>query len=311
MINIGSENNLIEIVCTVLDIQNLGKNLYFEYKINNDEWRSLENYKLVLSYLQPDNYKIQFRISSLLNKKHSYSPIYILNITPPFHKTYTFFILIILILASLFYLYYSINRANKQKVEKIKSQLSRDLHDFMGSSLSTIALIGDSADINQNEKMYKDLNIVKEEAREMTDFIKSVSWLMKDEASDLKSILYRINLFASTILEAKNIDYGYDFEIQSSISLDLSQRRELFYLLREIINNIAKHSHARTSFFRVIEYNRNVEMYIQDDGKGFDLQTVIGGSGMHNIKVRSQNLKANITCNSSINGTKYFITFKL
>ena len=70
----------------------------------------------------------------------------------------------------------------------------------------------------------------------------------------------------------------------------------IYRIAQEIINNIIKHSKATSFDFTIQQNDGTIRMLIQDDGIGFDDQTLKAktGLGLHNIAARADLLNTNI-----------------
>ncbi|HEX7652167.1 MAG TPA: ATP-binding protein, partial [Verrucomicrobiae bacterium] len=63
-------------------------------------------------------------------------------------------------------------------------------------------------------------------------------------------------------------------------------RHDLFLAVREILNNIAKHSEASEMWLRIHRQKDEVQITIVDNGRGFQVPAANGGNGLGNISHR-------------------------
>ncbi|NOT38333.1 MAG: hypothetical protein HOP11_13260 [Saprospiraceae bacterium] len=200
------------------------------------------------------------------------------------------------------------------KVRKnLREQISRDLHDHLGSTLSTIALVGDAGQSSSMDKMKSDLRFISEEARELTTILKDFVWVLKDNDADSQELISRMNSFGNTILEAKNIQSIFKFEPKiCNITFSMEQRKNIYFLFKEIINNVAKHSKASNVFIDLILNKGELVIEITDNGVGFDISNSSNGSGIRNIRERCSLLKAKLSINSVMNeGSSFKISIPI
>jgi signal transduction histidine kinase len=54
------------------------------------------------------------------------------------------------------------------------------------------------------------------------------------------------------------------------------------------LNNVLKHAQAQTVFITLQQQDNEVNLHIQDDGKGFDVTQKRNGVGLKNIKSRAE-----------------------
>jgi signal transduction histidine kinase len=67
-----------------------------------------------------------------------------------------------------------------------------------------------------------------------------------------------------------------------------SQKTAIYRVFQEAMNNVAKHSQASLVSLYLQERNGRIEMRIQDNGQGFDLDTVRRGLGLSTMRERAQ-----------------------
>jgi signal transduction histidine kinase len=122
-----------------------------------------------------------------------------------------------------------------------------------------------------------------------------------------------MNLFASEILEAKNIELDFaETTLMPALKLTMEQRKNFYLFFKEAINNAAKYSDAKKVKVRIAQNDHNVEMNINDDGRGFDTSKIFNGNGMSSLKKRATELNADFKITSCINkGTDVQLKFKI
>jgi signal transduction histidine kinase len=62
----------------------------------------------------------------------------------------------------------------------------------------------------------------------------------------------------------------------------------IFRILQEAMNNIAKHSRGTSILLRLEKKNGRINLKIQDNGAGFDLENSRKGLGLSSMKERAQ-----------------------
>jgi signal transduction histidine kinase len=108
--------------------------------------------------------------------------------------------------------------------------------------------------------------------------------------------------YTTDYLEDFHIDLKY--RIQEELPhtpIKKECHRELFMVVKEILNNVSKHSHATEVCFSASLSEDIFKISIKDNGIGFNINTVNKGNGLHNIKhrIESNGGVFNITSDSS------------
>ena len=78
---------------------------------------------------------------------------------------------------------------------------------------------------------------------------------------------------------------------------------KMYFIIMELLNNVIKHSRATQANLYIQENNKSLQIKIEDNGKGFDIDTfyILEGFGINQIRARINNLKGTIIINSKLN----------
>lgn len=190
--------------------------------------------------------------------------------------------------------------------DQVRSKVARDLHDDMGSTLSSIQIMSNIALEKKDSVTTQNyLRTIRENANAVQESMNDMVWAINPENDTMEKVIYRMKEFAAEILEPLDIRYVFredgDFE---STRLNLTTRKDLFLIFKEAVNNAAKYSACREVCIELQRSATQLELVIRDNGKGFDLQAASDGNGLRNMKSRAQLLKANLTIRSSSDGTE-------
>jgi signal transduction histidine kinase len=86
----------------------------------------------------------------------------------------------------------------------------------------------------------------------------------------------------------------------------------IYYCASELVNNAIKHSGATNIDVRLVQDGDRILLTVQDNGMGFDIKSVVKGSGLKNIDYRVTVFKGAVDIFSSPDaGTKANIKFKI
>lgn len=160
-------------------------------------------------------------------------------------------------------------------LERVRTRIATDLHDDIAASLSHIAVLSEvvkrrveaGADAARSAAA---LNDIGETARELVDSMSDIVWSVDPRRDDLCSVVQRVRGFASGLLEAKGI--RWEFRVQPGVEdlpLTPEQRRQIFLIFKEGVNNLARHSGCRTATLTLGVEAGRLTATIGDDGRGF------------------------------------------
>ena len=191
-----------------------------------------------------------------------------------------------------------LNRTKRQiEIERMRNQIARDLHDDIGSTLSSINIISQLAlkdDVGEKPVTSHFQRIHDHSARIMEN-MSDIVWSIHPGNDSMEKVVVRMKEFCGEILEPKDIVYSFEnVELLSGISLDIESRKNLFLIFKEIINNAAKYSQATAISIVFHKNHKGWRMDIADNGKGFDPQAAKKGNGLINIRKRAEAMNAAI-----------------
>lgn len=203
------------------------------------------------------------------------------------------------------------NRRIKQ-LQRMRNSIADDLHDDIGSTLSSIGIMSELAKAKSPEALPL-LASIGESTSAIQENMSDIVWAIKSGNDRFEDVLQRMNQFASEILDAKNIEMNFKSDAAlSALKLTMEQRKNFYLFFKEAINNAAKYSDAKKISVCIAQKGHHIEMNIRDDGKGFDPATLFNGNGMGTLKKRAAELNADFKITSKINeGTAVQLTFKI
>jgi signal transduction histidine kinase len=194
-------------------------------------------------------------------------------------------------------------------LQSVRNKIASDLHDDIGSTLSSIAIYSELANEEVNGKSSKATSLllsINENARITIDSMSDIVWAINSKNDRFENILRRMRTFATEILEAKNIDFR--FEASSALSglkLSMEKRKNLYLIFKETINNVAKYSQSKNCSIKLWLEGKILNMEISDDGHGFDMNEYSAGNGLLNMKRRGEEMHGQFNIQSAKgSGTK-------
>ena len=205
-----------------------------------------------------------------------------------------------------------IRNHRRKQLQNIRNSIADDLHDDIGSTLSSINIMSELAKEKSPEALTL-LASIGESTITLQENMSDIVWAIKATNDRFENVTQRMNQFATEILDAKNIEL--DFKTDESLStsrLNMEQRKNFYLFFKEVINNAAKYAGAGKVSVCITLKDHRVEMNIHDNGKGFDTTKIFNGNGMYALKKRAIQLSADYTMLSRVNeGTSVRLAFKI
>jgi two-component system, NarL family, sensor histidine kinase UhpB len=203
--------------------------------------------------------------------------------------------------------YLIFNRAQlKQKLQEqtLRNQLSKDLHDDIGSTLSSISINSRIALMKMEEKDFvvKQLEKIQQNSKAILDNMSHIVWSINPANDSLDMMVFKMKDFASEMLEPLGINFQFDTE-----SLDLKAkispvvRKNLYLIFKESLNNASKYSKATEITAKITIQDGDLFLFVSDNGKGFSVEDEQHrGNGLKNMQGRAAQIKGTLTFESLI-----------
>ncbi len=238
-----------------------------------------------------------------------------INIATPWFYTWWFIFLILITVSGMVYALFRFRLQQKLKLQHIRNKIARDLHDEIGSNLSSISLFSAVA----KEKSADAANPVSVLLKKISDYTQSsqeamndIVWMITTRNDKFENIIVRMRTLAAEMFETKNVNLHLNFDERlNNLRMGMDERKNFFLIYKESVNNIVKYSECKNVWVDLL-YQKSVVFRIRDDGIGFDVQKNIRGNGIINMKKRSEALLGKLIIQSEPNyGTTVELKFRI
>ncbi|MEZ4802824.1 MAG: sensor histidine kinase [Gelidibacter sp.] len=221
----------------------------------------------------------------------------------------------LLALLAIFGIWGIINRSRvrqKMKELELRNNIAADLHDEVGSSLSSIYMLTQLASSNVQDTQHGILDKVKTNAKETMEKMSDIVWMIKPEDNNSESLKDRMRRFVLEICESKGIGCNLQVDNLMETKLTVPQKKNLYLIFKEAVNNAIKYSETKTLDVIISQRPKTLTMIIQDYGYGFEMENTKKGNGIVNMTARAEELKGTLRVQSKKEeGTKIELSFPL
>ncbi len=225
------------------------------------------------------------------------------SIRPAFWKTWWFLLLSTMTVTVIIYSLYLNRKKQQEKQLQIRTKIASDLHDDVGSTLSSISIMSDllQSRLNDSPNAEEMLRKIGKNARNMLESMDDIIWSVNPQNDDFNNIIVRIREYAVTLFEPLDIKFTIEIpENIGSLQVPMDVRRNLFLIAKEAMNNAAKYSRCTETIIG-FDYSHSVlKMTITDNGKGFDTSKDYGRNGLRNMQYRGDKIGGKVTIRSTI-----------
>jgi signal transduction histidine kinase/streptogramin lyase len=314
LIEVGHTQNNLQIEFFGIDFR-AAETLRYQYKLESaDKDWSAPTLQRAVTYVNvaPGSYRFLVRAVSPDGLVSEQPAAISLRILPPVWQRWWFLTIAVLVITGMLYSIYRYRVAQLLKVERVRTRIATDLHDDIGASLSRMAILSEvvkqqTAGGNGDQSAGL-LTEIADSARGLVDSMSDIVWSIDPRRDDLQSLVRRIRQFASDVLEARGIDWELQVPPEvESLKLGPDERQHLFLILKESINNIARHGEGtKTVSVSINIEGRQLIAEIKDDGCGFTPEHPNaarakgrGGNGLPNMRERAAQMGGRLDIASS------------
>ena len=203
-------------------------------------------------------------------------------------------------------------RARHAELERLRERIAQDLHDEIGSSLGSIALIAQDilAEGAQSGQAREDLIEIKEIADETVDAMRDITRLMQSERYGTDDLPTLLRETADRML--RGIPHTLDLDDHAQTRrLSVDRQRDLMLMFKEALHNITRHAAATEVHITLKQTHNDLILTIRDNGHGFDTTAKSTGMGLTNLHRRAAKHQGSTDIASSPQGTILTLTLPL
>ena len=194
-----------------------------------------------------------------------------------------------------------------------RQRLSRELHDGLGQSILAIKMRLERTANASPEKTKKIMEEVQELFTNTINEVRSISNNLMPAVLNEFGLVNALNNLCREITKSTGIEIKFKYE-NFSVEIEDKINTYLYRISQEALNNIIKHSKAKSAIVELTSNEKNVYLKISDNGNGFSYieDRKMCGNGISNMKERVLLLNGKIEIDSQKGiGTKIIVIIPL
>lgn len=233
-----------------------------------------------------------------------------IEVIPPFWKTGWFYTMCALLLAVAAYLIYRYRVNELLKRQAIRNKIAQDLHDSVGSTLSSISVYSQVAQIQSKkgntEELSEVLDKIGNTSNDMISEMNDIVWAINPRNDSMEKIIQRMESFARPLAAARNIRFELvcDKGI-GTLQLDMDKRKNFYLIFKEAVTNAIKYSGASELLADIQLRGNTLVLKVNDNGVGFNPDNELSGktaslsgNGLRNMHTRTIELNGHLEIQS-------------
>ncbi|HKR04909.1 MAG TPA: two-component regulator propeller domain-containing protein, partial [Bacteroidia bacterium] len=270
----------------------------YAYKLEGleNEWiycgdRRFTNY----ASLPPGNYIFRVKASNCYGVWNEAGTLVKLFIGTPWWKTWWFRMVIALVITAMIFILFRYRLQQKLKLQSVRNRIARDLHDEIGSNLSSIILFSEVAKQKSKDSepsVFPLLKKISDYTQTSQEAINDIVWMINSRNDRFENIIIRMRAIAAEMFEAKQINFILNFDEKlNHLKMGMDERKNFYLIYKEAINNIVKYAACNNVNINLTCRHSSIYLHIKDDGIGFDIKNKSKGNGLINMQKRAEMLE--------------------
>ena len=191
----------------------------------------------------------------------------------------------------------------QRAIEAERTRIAQDLHDDLGATLTEIRFFGavKSRESSTVDDLRFFLKEISEKSRHMVSSLDEIVWAVNPANDSLPSLANYLCHVAEEFFRAANLRCRVDVaDPLPPLPLTSEVRHSLYLVVREALNNVAKHSGATEVWLRIRCEQKRLQIQIEDNGRGFERGAATGaGNGLSNMASRLNKIGGGFECDTA------------
>lgn len=195
-----------------------------------------------------------------------------------------------------------VRKGNRNVLESLRTSISNDLHDEVGSNLATIALLSELSPSVEN------IENINRLSRETSLALREIVQITLAPDGNQKNVTDRLREIASLMLS----DHQWTFVVEETGIFDLKQRKNIVFFFKESLHNIIRHAQASRVSIVFKKSLHHYHLLIEDDGIGIHASRAEHPSHLRTLRQRAESLSGTFHVDSQPSlGTRLSLKFPI
>ena len=196
------------------------------------------------------------------------------------------------------------------KVIRVRDRIALDLHDEVGSNLSSIVLFSTAVGTHAHALPPKAANMLKRITENSTRAMESMNdivWSVSSSNDQIEDLVDRMRAFAQPLCEAANVQL--DFTIGDGILArkpGMEERKNIYLIFKEALNNAVKHAQCSRIEVSLTLSEAKFRLVVSDNGTSAATHYLgnvsLGGNGLGNMRRRALEVGGTMEIQRGTNG---------
>ena len=199
-------------------------------------------------------------------------------------------------IASILYMIYKTRVTQLIKYQNLRTQISSDLHDDVGTILSAMAFQTEILEIEQDAGEKEKYKKITDMSRLALGRMRDTVWAIDARKDNASGLVERMQDFLFDVFEGKEISYDFKKDILSDeLKIAPNIRQSLYLVFKEAITNALKHTNGDHIDIVLELKGKGFYLMVKDNGHVDPTKIKKSGLGLSNMKSRADKVGADFS----------------
>ncbi len=213
-----------------------------------------------------------------------------------FYKKWWFIALVLALIITMMYAIFKYRFKQALAIERLRTRISSDLHDDVGSLLSGLAMQTELMEINASEADKSKLEKIAGMSRSAISQMRDLVWSIDSRRETTNDLIERVQELAEELLLPREISFQFthDNVKYPNRKLAAQVKHNIFLIYKEAITNILRHSDADHVVITMSNRANGCTFSVEDNGSKKENYKSTG-LGLSNMQMRAKAIKADLS----------------
>lgn len=262
-----------------------------------DAWKNVgQERNIYFTNLDPGDYSFEVQVISSAGVASEKISSVDFEVHPPWYRTWlAYFIYSLIFLSALiFFVRKRIAKALRKikELEIIRTKISSDLHDDVGTILSGIAMQAEMLSLNANNPDREELISLTTDTRDAMEKMRDIVWALDSRKDKYENLIDKMMSYAENKVHGSQFKFNFDLnDIPGGQMINPDVRQNIYLIFKEALTNIMKHSNGDLVTVKLLKQGKNILFSIKDNGNNTEIAKS-EGLGLSNMKMRAERIGA-------------------
>jgi len=187
----------------------------------------------------------------------------------------------------------------RRALEDQRARIARNIHDDLGARATKLSLLAGHRSVSPAD-LPEHLGEISLTAQHLVEALDATVWTVNPVNDTLPGLANYITHYAEDFFRNTGVFCQLDIPVGlPHLPLNAEFRFNLFLVVKEALNNSLKHSGGHNVILGIRLKPGQLELVVQDDGRGFAADSVLEGDGLNNMRERIRILGGELTMQSA------------